>query len=60
MPADLVDIESYIRSLPGVLGCVILSDPNGDPTEIQAFTGAETDKHVVQQAIIEELGRRGA
>lgn len=59
MAVDLVDIESYIKSLPGVLGCVILSDTDGRPTEIQAFTGAETNKVVVQQAIVEELARRG-
>ncbi|HEX2057866.1 MAG TPA: hypothetical protein VHI71_05805 [Actinomycetota bacterium] len=50
---DLVELEGSIKRLPDVLGCVILTDPQGRATEIQAFTKSGGDKAVVQKAIVD-------
>ncbi|HEV3472412.1 MAG TPA: hypothetical protein VG408_04295 [Actinomycetota bacterium] len=57
--ADLVGLETSIKDLPGVLGCVILTDSSGDPSEIQAFTHAGKDLKAVQQQIESEVASRG-
>ena len=57
--ADVVDLESSIKQLPGVLGCVILINPDGTASEIQAFTRVGTDREEIQQAILDEVARRG-
>lgn len=54
-----MQLEASIKALPGVLGCVILSTPEGLPTEIQAFTDASADRVRVERAVLEEVGRRG-
>jgi hypothetical protein len=55
----LVDLESAIKALPGVLGCVILTDGEGAPSEIQAFTRAGTDQSQVESLIEAEVSGRG-
>lgn len=55
----LVDLELLIKELPGVLGCVILTDADGAPSEIQAFTGADIDQAKVQEQIQEQVAKMG-
>ena len=55
----LVDLESAIKALPGVLGCVILTDGEGAPSEIQAFTRVGTDQAQVESLIEVEVSERG-
>jgi hypothetical protein len=55
---DLVDLESAVKSLPGVLGCTIFSAPDGSVSEIQAFIRRGADKGEVQDAIFDEVKRR--
>jgi hypothetical protein len=56
---ELIDLESTIKKMPGVLGCVILATPDGSPSEIQAFTKTGADQGVVQQQILNEVATRG-
>lgn len=55
----LVELEAAIKKLPGVLGCVILTDGEGAPSEIQAFTRLGTQSPEVQSSIEEEVANRG-
>ena len=55
---DLDDLESAIKQLPGVLGCVILRTNEGHPSEIQAFTQVGTDRDLVQSQILSEIAGR--
>lgn len=55
----LVGLESAIKKLPGVLGCVILTTPDGLPSEIQAFTQAGADADVLRKSIADEVAARG-
>lgn len=55
----LLDLEATIRELPGVLGCVIVADQLGEPSEVQAFTDAGADRSKLQRAILDEATRRG-
>jgi hypothetical protein len=55
----LVDLETAIKRLPGVLGCVILTDQDGAPSEIQAFTVVGSDQQGVQDSIETEVAERG-
>jgi len=55
---DLDDLETTIKELPGVLGCVILRSSDGSPTEIQAFTQVGTDRDTVQSQILQEVANR--
>ena len=55
---DLDDLESAIKQLPGVLGCVILRNNDGNPSEIQAFTQVGTDRDLVQSQILSEIASR--
>jgi hypothetical protein len=55
---DLDDLESAIKQLPGVLGCVILRSSDGSPSEIQAFTQVGTDRDNVQSQILAEIANR--
>lgn len=59
MATDLLDLETTIKGLPGVLGCVILTNPQGDAAEIQAFTRLGVDQSEVQSEILAEVARRG-
>jgi hypothetical protein len=57
--ADLVDLERSLKALPGVLGCVIMSDSQGAAAEIQAFTRRGTDQQAIQDQIQAEAAARG-
>ncbi len=57
--ANVVDLESSIKQLAGVLGCVILTDDRGGASEIQAFTRQGTDRGHIQAQILEEVGKKG-
>jgi hypothetical protein len=56
---DLVALEGAIKQLPDVLGCVILTDPEGLATEIQAFIRSGSDTGAVQKQIVDEAAGRG-
>src|SRR5438045_1172340 len=56
---DVFELESSIKRLPGVLGCVILTGAEGEPSEIQAFTRSGSDRSALQSAIYDEVGRQG-
>jgi MFS superfamily sulfate permease-like transporter len=55
---DVDDLETAIKQLPGVLGCVVLSGVDGTPSEIQAFTGTGTDREEIQALILDEISKR--
>ena len=55
----LVELEAGIKSLPGVLGCVILTDGDGAPSEIQAFTRIGTEPGTIQSGIEAAVADRG-
>lgn len=55
---DLDDLETSIKDIPGVLGCVILRSTDGSPTEIQAFTQVGTDRDLVQSQILDQVANR--
>lgn len=55
----LVELEAAIKALPGVLGCVILTDGDGAPSEIQAFTRLGTEPRGIQHSIETEVANRG-
>lgn len=55
----LLDLESSIKSMPGVLGCVILVKPDGGAGEIQAFSRLGADRRALQDQILAELEQRG-
>jgi hypothetical protein len=48
---DLLDLEARIKELPGVLGCVILSNESGGPLEIQAFARVGADRAGIRERI---------
>ncbi|HYP22214.1 MAG TPA: hypothetical protein VEV43_01455 [Actinomycetota bacterium] len=56
---DLVQLEGAIKRLPDVLGCVILTDPQGRAGEIQAFTRSGSDKNTVHQGILDTAAQVG-
>ncbi len=56
---DLVELEGAIKRLPDVLGCVILTDPEGRAGEIQAFTKSGSDRQTVQKAIVDTATQAG-
>lgn len=55
----LVELERAIKKVPGVLGCVILTNHDGAPSEIQAFTRLGTPAAAVEEAIGSEVSGRG-
>ncbi|MFN2388334.1 MAG: hypothetical protein ABR575_01820 [Actinomycetota bacterium] len=55
----LVDLEAAIKATPGVLGCVILTDPDGSPSEIQAFTRVGIDGEEIRTAILQQAEVKG-
>jgi hypothetical protein len=57
--ADPSQLESSIKRLPGVLGCVVLANPDGSPAEVQAFTRAGADRESIEGAILDEARSRG-
>ena len=56
--SDLLELEAAIKSLPGVLGCVILSTAGELPSEIQAFTKVGVDRAAIQEQILHEAEAR--
>ena len=54
----VLSLQSSIEGLPGVLGCVIVTDGHGNASEIQAFSGVGIDRDDIQQQILEEAQRR--
>ena len=57
---DALDLESRIKQLPGVLGCVILTHPDtGAPEEIQAFVRSGFDRAQIQHSIYDEAFNYG-
>jgi hypothetical protein len=56
---DIIGLESSIKELPGVLGCVVLSNPDGSPAEIQAFTAAGTPSEEIERSIQKAAVERG-
>ncbi|HEX2241203.1 MAG TPA: hypothetical protein VHJ82_08710 [Actinomycetota bacterium] len=59
LDTDLVDLESAIKNLPGVLGCVIMTDPDGNPSEIQAFIRVGVDEGEVHRQVLDQVNLRG-
>lgn len=55
----LLDLESSIRALPGVMGCVILVSPQGSAGEIQVFTPKGQDRDEVEHAIAKQVEGAG-
>ena len=51
MTDGLMALEGELKKLPGVLGSVILVDPEGAAAEIQAFVRSGTDQGEVERAI---------
>ena len=56
--SEIQEFESTIKAIPGVLGCVIIADHSGAPSEIQAFTTTGTDRDEIQARILEEMASR--
>lgn len=59
MTTDVPELESAIKQLDGVLGCVILTTAEGVPSEIQAFTQKGTDREEIERSILSEIESRG-
>lgn len=51
----LLDLESRIRELPGVMGCVILVSSTGTAGEVQVFTERGRDRSTIEDAISKEV-----
>lgn len=60
MKMDLVALESAIKEMPGVLGCVILMNDDGSAGEIQAFIRLGYDRDQIHASILHEVEVRGA
>jgi hypothetical protein len=58
MKVDLVELESAIKAMPGVLGCVILMNEDGSAGEIQAFSRLGVDKEQIHTDILSEVELR--
>jgi hypothetical protein len=56
--SDLLELETAIKQLEGVLGCAIFTSPEGSVTEIQAFTRMGVNRDETQKAILSELASR--
>jgi hypothetical protein len=57
---EVVEFESWVKSLDEVLGCVILTRPtSGAAEEIQAFVRAGTDRDAIHRAIVDQARKRG-
>jgi hypothetical protein len=54
---DLLELEASVKALPGILGCVILTDADGHPAEIQAFVRLGLDPVNAQKAIQDAVAR---
>jgi hypothetical protein len=57
---EVVEFESWVKSLDEVLGCVILTRPSsGAAEEIQAFVKPGTDRDAIHRAIVDQARTRG-
>jgi hypothetical protein len=54
---DLLKLETSVKTLPGILGCVILTDADDHPAEIQAFVRLGVDPAQAQKAIQDAVAR---
>jgi hypothetical protein len=57
--SQLAELEASIKELPGVLGCVVLPNPDGSAAEIQAFTAAGVAGDEIEHSIHAAVGDRG-
>ncbi|MQA99655.1 MAG: hypothetical protein GEU78_05090 [Actinobacteria bacterium] len=57
MAIDVLELESSIKAVPGILGCVIMTDSEGHPAEIQAFVRLGLDPAEAQKAIQDTVAR---
>lgn len=55
----LLQLEDTIKQLPGVLGCVILTDGESSAAEVQAFARTGLDRDAVEALIASEAERQG-
>lgn len=56
---SLLELERTIKQLPGVLGCVILTDGGSSLAEVQAFARGGLDRDTVEALISSEAHRAG-
>jgi hypothetical protein len=54
---DILELESSVKALPGILGCVIMTDSEGNAAEIQAFVRLGLDPAEAQKAIQDTVAR---
>lgn len=59
MAGGLMNLEGDLKKLPGVLGSVILMDPDGAAAEIQAFVRSGTDRGQVEHSIHDLVASAG-
>ena len=59
MADSLVNLEGDLKKLPGVLGSVILMDPDGAAAEVQAFVRSGTDRGGVERSIQDLVSSAG-
>lgn len=52
-------LETAIKQIQGVLGCVILTHPDGTPAEVQAFIRAGSERSQIEQAILDQVAGGG-
>lgn len=57
MATDALELESSVKALPGILGCVIMTDPEDRPVEIQAFVRLGLDPAEARKLIQETVER---
>ncbi|MGI8706663.1 MAG: hypothetical protein ACR2LG_00440 [Actinomycetota bacterium] len=52
-------LETAIKEIQGVLGCVILTHPDGTPAEVQAFIRAGSERSQIEQTILDQVSGGG-
>ncbi|MDQ3618933.1 MAG: hypothetical protein M3391_02255 [Actinomycetota bacterium] len=52
-------LETAIKEIQGVLGCVILTHPDGTPAEVQAFIRAGVQRSQIEHAILDQVSGGG-
>ena len=55
----LMELEAAIKEVAGVLGCVILTHPDGRPAEVQAFIRAGSERSSIEGAILDRVSGAG-
>lgn len=56
----VTDIESEIRSIPGVISSVVFRDSSGHPVEVQTFTSAGTSEPDVRKEVARILAEHSS